>query len=201
MKNQPEYVTIATFYKYDRCPLWETQEGTEKMHEMGKGMVHLIYGPGKGKSASALGLGVMGALAEKKVIMVQFLKGVLEENGAEILKRLEPEMKVFRFERSHGLFEDLTEQHKQEEIFNLKNGFNFARKVMTTGGCDILILDEVLGLVDMGVISKEEFIHFLEMKDSEMELVMTGTVCPKEIEKYVDRISYVDNVKADSSKE
>ena len=30
---------------------------------------------------------------------------------------------------------------------------------------------------------------------------MTGTVCPKEIEKYVDRISYVDNVKADSSKE
>ena len=168
------------------------------MQEMENGKVSIIYGPGKGKSASALGYGVMGALAHKKVIMVQFLKGVLEENGAEILKRLEPEMKVFRFERSHGLFEDLTEEHKQEEIFNLKNGFNFARKVMVTGGCDILILDEVLGLVDMGGVSKEDFKHFLEAKGSDMELVMTGTVCPDEIKQYVDRISYVDNIKVDN---
>lgn len=168
------------------------------MQEMENGKISVIYGPGKGKSASALGYGVMGALAHKQVIMVQFLKGVLEENGAGILKRLEPEMKVFRFERSHGLFENLTEEHKQEEIFNLKNGFNFARKVMVTGGCDILILDEVLGLVDMGVVSKEDFKHFLEAKGSDMELVMTGTVCPEEIKQYVDRISYVDNIKVDN---
>lgn len=167
------------------------RKGTGKMQEMKKGMVHVIYGPGKGKSASALGYGVMGTLAHKNVIMVQFLKGVLEDGGAEILKRLEPELKVFRFERSHGLFEDLSEEHKQEEIMNMKNGFNFARKVMCTGGCDILVLDEVLALVDLGVVSVEDFIHFLEAKNSDMELVMTGTVCPKEIEQYVDIISYV----------
>ena len=39
------------------------------------------------------------------------------------------------------------------------------------------------------------------MKDSEMELVMTGMVCPKEIKKYVDRISYVDNINIDKSME
>lgn len=168
---------------------------------MERGMVHVICGPGKGKSASAVGYGVMGALARKKVIIVQYLKGVLEEDDAEILKRLEPEIKVFRFARSHGLFEDLPEEQKIEEIFNLKNGFNFAKKVMVTGECDILILDEVLGLVDQGVISKEDFIHFLENKDTEMELLITGRVCPDEIKPYVDLISYVENIKVDNSKE
>lgn len=165
------------------------------MQSMKKGMVHVIYGPGKGKSASAVGAGVLGALAEKKVIMVQFLKGVLEEDDAELLKRMEPEMKVFRFARSHGLFEDLSEEQKREEVINLKNGFNFAKKVLVTGECDILILDEVLGLLDWNVISEDDLIHFLEIKDSTMELFMTGRMCPEKIQEHVDHISYVENVK------
>ena len=162
---------------------------------MKDGMVHVLYGPGKGKSASALGAGVIGALAEKKVIVVQFLKGLLEQDDAELLKRLEPEMKVFRFARFHGLFEDLTDEQKAEEVINLKNGFNFAKKVMITGECDVLILDEVLGLLDWNVVSEEEFLRFLESKGSSMELIITGHNCPEQIKDHVDHISYVENVK------
>ena len=168
---------------------------------MEKGMVHVICGPGKGKSASALGYGIMGALAKKKVIMVQYLKGIMEEDDAELLKRLEPEMKVFRFARCHGMFEDLSEEQKAEEVINLKNGFNFARKVMVTGECDVLILDEILGLVNKGIISAEDFIRFLENKDSEMDVIMTGWECPEQIKPYVDQISYVQNIKVDNSRE
>ena len=38
----------------------------------------------------------------------------------------------------------------------MRNGINFARKVLTTRECDMLILDEVLGLVDNGIVSVEE---------------------------------------------
>lgn len=165
------------------------------MHSMNKGAVHVIYGPGKGKSASAVGAGVLGALAEKKVILVQFLKGVLEEEDAELLKRMEPEMKVFRFARAHGLFEDLSEEQKKEEVINLKNGFNFARKVMVTGECDILILDEVLGLLDWNVIAEDDILQFLDSKNSTMDVFMTGRTCPEKIQMYADHISYVENVK------
>lgn len=165
------------------------------MQNINKGMVHVIYGPGKGKTASAVGYGIIGALAEKKVIIVQFLKGILEAEDAELLKRMEPEMKLFRFARFHEHFEDLTEEQRQEEMFNLKNGFNFAKKVMVTGECDILILDEVLGLLDWNIISKDEFIQFLENRDSEMSLILTGQKCPEEIEMYVDHISYVNKEK------
>ena len=50
---------------------------------------------------------------------------------------------------------------------------------MTTGECDVLILDEILGIVDQGIISKEEFQSFLESRDEETELVMTGACVRK----------------------
>ena len=161
---------------------------------MRKNTIRIIYGPGNGKSASAVGYGLLGALAGKKVIIVQFLKGVLEERSLEILERMDLEMKVFRFERSRCYFEDLPEDQKKEETMNLKNGFNFAKKVMATGECDLLILDEVLGLVDQEVISREEFIRFLQSADDETDLIMTGRVCPDEIRQYADQISYVENL-------
>ena len=110
---------------------------------MRKNTIRIIYGPGNGKSASAVGYGLLGALAGKKVIIVQFLKGVLEERSLEILERMDLEMKVFRFERSRCYFEDLPEDQKKEETMNLRNGFNFAKKVMATGECDLLILDDL----------------------------------------------------------
>ncbi len=160
---------------------------------MKNGMVHVICGPGKGKSASAIGYGLNGALAGKKVIVIQYLKGMMEEEDAELLKRLEPEMKVFRFARYHGLFENLSEDQKADEAINLKNGFNFAKKIIATGECDVLILDEILGLVDNGIVKIEDLIHLIEHKDSEMDLVMSGRVCPEELKAYVDQVSFVEN--------
>ena len=156
---------------------------------MASDRVRVICGPGYGKSASALGYAMMGVFRGKRVIMVQFLKG------------LEPDLKFFRFEHSKERFEDLPEDQKHEELMNMRNGFNFARKVMTTGECDVLILDEILGIVDQGIISKEEFQSFLESRDEETELVMTGRVCPEGIEEYVTDISRMENIDVDNHQE
>ena len=158
------------------------------------GLLHLYYGDGKGKTTAAMGLALRALGSGKRVVIVQFLKGVLEEKSLEILERMDLEMKVFRFERSRCYFEDLPEDQKKEETMNLRNGFNFAKKVMATGECDLLILDEVLGLVEQEVISREEFIRFLQSADDETDLIMTGRVCPDEIRQYADQISYVENL-------
>ena len=50
---------------------------------------------------------------------------------------------------------ELPEEKKQEEIQNIRNGIGFAKKVLTTGECDLLILDEVLGLVEKDIITEE----------------------------------------------
>lgn len=60
--------------------------------------------------------------------MVQFLKGMIGEEAADVLKRLEPDLKFFCFEHSKERFEDLPEEQKHEELMNLRNGFNFAKR-------------------------------------------------------------------------
>ena len=64
----------------------------------------------------------------------------------DYLRRLEPEVKVFRFEKMDRYYEDLSEDEQREENINILNGVNFAKKVLTIGECDVLILDEILGL-------------------------------------------------------
>ena len=65
------------------------------------------------------------------------------------------------------------QQEKEEEIPNLKNGLNFARKVLATGECDVLILDEVLGLPEREIATLEELHSLLEAAEN-TDLIFTG---------------------------
>ena len=161
---------------------------------MGKTHVTVFCGEGKGKTSAALGQGIFGASAGKSVIIIQFLKGKVGER-IDFIKRLEPEIKVFCFEKSDLSFEELSPEEQQEEIMNIRNGMNFARKVLTTDGCDILILDEVLGLVDKGIISIEEMKALLEAGDGDTELVLTGIQMFDELYPYADDVFCIDTLK------
>ncbi len=161
---------------------------------MGKTHVTVFCGEGKGKTSAALGQGIFGASAGKSVIIIQFLKGKVGER-IDFIKRLEPEIKVFCFEKSDLSFEELSPEEQQEEIMNIRNGMNFARKVLTTDGCDILILDEVLGLVDKGIISIEEMKALLEAGDGDTELVLTGIQMFDELYPYADDVFCINTLK------
>lgn len=149
-------------------------------------MIKVFYGDGHGKSSAALGLAVRHASEGKTVVIIQFLKGRAEE--LEFLKRLEPEIKIFRFEKNDGLFEELSEEQQKEEILNMKNGLNFAKKVLTTRESDVVILDEILGLADAKLIDVEEIKHVIEAKSDDIELILTGRVLNREIADLSDEI-------------
>ena len=55
-----------------------------------------------------------------------------------------------------------------------KNGLNFARKVLSTGECDVLILDELLGVLDNQIITLEQVKELLECKQESQEILLTG---------------------------
>ena len=109
----------------------------------------------------------------------------------EYLKRLEPEIKIFRFEKSDEYFDELSEEEQKEEARNIKNGINFAKKVLATGECDMLILDEVLGLVDHGLIQTEEFEQLISAKLDETDLILTGWVLDDSLRPYIDEVYHL----------
>lgn len=162
---------------------------------MDKGTVQVICGPGRGKTTAAIGKGISALTRHKTVIMIQFLKGNQESEVFDVLKRLEPDMKVFRFEKSTAFFEALPEEEKREELINIRNGINFAKKVLATGECDLLILDEVLGILDQNIISMEEFIKLLETREEDVDLILTGKVFPSQLDAYVNSISRIEMLK------
>lgn len=162
---------------------------------MKKGTIHIYSGDGHGKTPAAIGRAVSVACQGKNVVIIQFLKGKGLEDS-EFLRRLEPEIKLFRFEKSDENFAELSEEQKAEEIGNIKNGLNFAKKVLTTGECDLLILDEVLGLIDKQIITVEDLKNLLEARDDgETDIIMTGITLNDEVCVLADEVTKMETVK------
>ena len=163
---------------------------------MGKRIVQVFYGPGKGKTSAAVGQCIRAASLGQSVIIIQFLKGKDAEEF-NFLERLEPDIKLFRFEKSEESYDLLLPSQQKEEKQNILNGFNFAKKVIDTGECDVLVLDEVLGLLDIGLIEVSDIIKLIELRDDYTRLVLTGRNLPEELREYVNIISKLDLEESD----
>lgn len=164
---------------------------------MKEGKLQIYCGSGKGKTTAAIGLAIREASRGRSVFVVQFLKGKHPEE-ISFIQRLEPEIKMFRFQKREDSFEDLTPQEREEEIPNLRNGLNFAKKVLATGECDVLILDEVLGLVEQGIATLDE-IHGLLDSAEDTELIFTGIkLCPEMLE-WADEVYQITALKETDS--
>ena len=140
---------------------------------MKKGMIYIYSGEGHGKSPAAYGRALQTACRGEDVVIIRFLKG-RGLSDSEYIRRLEPEIKIFRFEKSDENFISLSDERKAEEIHNIRNGLNFAKKVMNMDECSLLILYEVLELLNIDIITVEELKNILLCKPDGMDIIMTG---------------------------
>ena len=161
---------------------------------MAEGKVYIYGGKGHGKSPAAIGCGLIAAAKGARVVIIQFLKGKgLTED--EYPRRLEPGIKLFRFEKSNEDFVALPREKQEEEVQNIRNGLNFAKKVLSTGECDMLILAEVLGLVDNHIITIADLKNVLDMRDGETDIIMTGISLEDDVCALADYVSEIRTVK------
>lgn len=166
---------------------------------MGKRYVHIYCGKGSGKSSAAIGQAVKAACNGKSVIVIQFLKGK-DAASLDYLKKLEPEIKLFSFDKFKKPFNDLTEEEKAEECIHIRNGLSYAMKVLTTGECDVLILDEILGLPKTGAITEEDIRKLIDLAQEDMELYLIGNDRLESLWPYVDEVTeVVTDYRADQS--
>ena len=160
---------------------------------MNRRIVQVFYGPGKGKTSAAVGQCIRAASLGQSAIIIQFLKGSASRNS-DFLRRMEPEIKLFTFEKSDGNYEDLSDEKQQEEVANIKNGMNFARKVLATRECDLLILDEMLRLTEKGIVPVEELKAMLECRE-DTDIILTGVRLSDDICILADEVSKIETVK------
>ncbi len=159
---------------------------------MEQGRIIAYCGKGIGKTSAALGTGIKAAGLGKQVYVVQFMKGQLSN---DFLDKLEPEIKIFRFEQSVDSFNDMTEAERAEERKNYTNALNFAKKALTTGECDVLILDEILGVIEEKIAGDKEVLDILKSKSLFTDVILTGINISKDIEEACDVVYSISREK------
>lgn len=154
------------------------------------GSLQIYHGTGRGKTTAALGLGIRAAGNGKQVIMVQFLKG-RSSGTLEYLKKLEPELQIFRFERAGSRFSDLSPEQQKEQVDNIQTALLYTKKVLDTCQCDLLILDEIFGLIDYGIISEDELEELVSLRGDSVDLILTGRHMPERFMDIADSVYHI----------
>ncbi len=206
-----EWVTAIDKYGLMRF-LRIDHAGVSLMSKYGK--IHVIYGPGKGKTGASIGYAIRAAGAGLKVVYVSFMKdgessevGVLREipaidyycPGAHDFiqtgctpteSQVEHAMRALGYARSCS-------DGKGNDWYNLyynknENGRDGSYHNKET---DVLICDEILTAAGYGVIGCEDVLGLIDGKRNNLELMMTGYYCPPEILCYADYASEIKNIK------
>ena len=166
-----------------------------------KGLIDVYCGNGRGKTTLAMGRALLASVQGSSVMIIQFLKGQ-DRREFDFLQNLEgQDIKIFRFEKLYGSYEELSGRAKEEEDQNIRNSVNFARKVIVTQECDLLVLDEVLGLLDLGIIGEQEIRRLLKEKRNDMQIVLTGRAFPPQMMDCVDRVTTLDTIETERNRD
>ena len=72
---------------------------------------------------------------------------------------------------------------------------SFAKKVIATCECDLLILDEILGLIDNDIITVEDLRNILMARDEDMSIILTGIHLDDRIAALAGEVSRLEGVK------
>lgn len=159
-----------------------------------KGLIQVYTGNGKGKTTAALGQGLRACGRGLKVCMVQFLKSG-DTGELHSVEKLKPLFEIYRFERERGFFWTLSDSEKQELKQDIDKGFQFIRNIVQENKCDILIIDELLGVLGNKLLTIAEVVELLSSKPDTMEMIITGRNVPDEIAEIADLVTEMREVK------
>lgn len=159
---------------------------------MGKGLVHVYTGNGKGKTTAAVGLGIRAFGRGFRVLMLQFLK---EHESGElvVLKRFEPDFVVKRCKTSGKFTWNMNDSEMNQAREAANSLFQYAVETSQSGKWEMVILDEIFGAIKADLIDVNDVLKFIQNKDENLEIVLTGRDVPKEV---VEISHYVSEINA-----
>jgi len=157
-----------------------------------EGKVQVYTGNGKGKTTAALGLALRGVGRGLRVCMVQFIKGG-EPYGEHISsERLAPLLTIHQTGRDCWIFKDRLDP---EDVRIAGETLKLARRCLTGGEYDLVILDEVNGAAWFGLIGVDDVLALIAQRPEHVELVLTGRSADPRVIEAADLVTEMVEVK------
>lgn len=159
-----------------------------------QGLTIIYTGKGKGKTTAALGIALRAAGYEKKICMIQFIKGSWHYGEMISSKKLEPDFEMIAVGKGFvGIIDDKDPKEEHEKI--AKEAIKICQKKIQSGNYDIVILDEVNYAVNLGLIDLEEVLKLIESKPPELDIVLTGNYAKDELIEMADLVTEMKEIK------
>ena len=148
------------------------------------GQIQIYRSSYRGSYSSVISDSLRNASLGRKVLLVQFMKGGVEQGVANPVKICGN----LTWVRSSHSFD----QYDSEEIKNNKNLeksiyestyelWNFCKEELISGKNDQVILDEIFLAIKMKIINKDDLISTLENRFISGDVILTGTDIPKDL--------------------
>lgn len=134
---------------------------------MDKGLVHLYWGNGKGKTTAAMGLAVRALGRGLKVSIVQFLKSG-DSGELEPLRQLGAD--IHSGKACSRFFKDMTPEERAET----RALHNQHLRQALEGDCDLLILDEACAAATLDMVDESLLRQAVLERPEGREVVLTG---------------------------
>jgi len=156
------------------------------------GLIQVYTGEGKGKTTAALGQALRARGRGLRVKIYQFLKPPHSSGEHFAATLLDPGLEIVPLGRKGFL----TRRGVQKEDSELaKAGLDQARRAMTEGLVDLLVLDEINVALSLGVLDLDDVLAFLDDRPPSVEVILTGRGAPREVLARADLVTEMKPVK------
>lgn len=177
--------------------------GEGRMGTLESGLVQVYTGEGKGKTTAALGLALRAVGQGMRVCVVQFMKGGWQSGERLAAARLAPELEIRAFGAKRWGDSSQAEEGtpwwalppSDADRAEAREAMLWARRAVTAGQYSIVVLDEVLGALNCGLVTLDEVLGIVCAKPPEVELVLTGRGAPPEVVTAADLVTEMRAVK------
>lgn len=153
---------------------------------IGRGLVEVYTGDGKGKTTAALGLALRAAGHGLRAVVFCFMK--THDLYGEILgaARFEPEITIRAVGRE--TFVD-RENPAPADVSAARDGFAQAREAVRGGAYDLVVLDEFNLVLDFGLVAVDDALALFQDKPKHVEIVLTGRSAPPAVMEAADLVT------------
>jgi len=161
---------------------------------MSGGLTIVYTGKGKGKTTAALGLALRATGYDKKICMIQFIKGSWHYGEMDSTKKLEPGFEMVAVGKGFvGIIDDKSPKEDHKKV--AKEAIRISKEKIQSGKYDIVILDEINYAVNLNLISVDDVLKLIKSKPDDIDLVLTGNYAKDEVIEIADLVTEMKEIK------
>lgn len=147
--------------------------------------IHVITGKGPGKTTSAFGVALRMLGHNKKVLVLQFMKG-RKNIGEYKIKNVLKNFEIKQFGRKD--FVNLKKPSKVDKELAMK-GLEYVKRIKDWP--DLLVLDEICLAAAIGLVKTDDVIQILKSIPKKTQVYLTGRYAPLKLQKFADFVTVV----------